>query len=829
MCPSIESGTQGGGVNITGAIGSVGGDIVGRDKIIHVYGPAQPVSGPIFYNLPNLPERYRPRTADAAVVLGKLQSATGAVGITGAARAVGLQGMGGIGKTVLATALVHDVHVRDVFPDGVIWLTFGRQTSALSKAMELALALTGTRTSFENLAEARGQLGLCTAGKRLLVVLDDVWEPEVTDPFTGLGPACRVLVTTRDARVLERIQAERHEIGLFEPEAARAFLAEATGLRADALPPDADQIIRECGRLPLALAAVGALIRHRTYTWSDALNALREAALGELEVPASWLSDAEQRSVVVVLEVSVRALSDDVRTCFLACAAFREDVDIPEATLLRLWTDLAGSQRQGKRVGQALVDRSLIRRDDQRRYRIHDLYLDYLRVAGAPLVARHRALIEAYHRDCKGSWADGPDDGYFFQHLGWHLVEAGATEELAFLLFNPAWLKRKNESAGIEGLITDTQLVQHNNEIAQLRAVLRRSAHVAVDCTQLESQLYGRLLSTDGPRISELVGCIRRKWSGTLVPMRGGYLTRPGEPLRASTEGYAARRVRFLGDGHYVLSHHGAIVRLWKLEDDSPPERLLPELGYVRSFEVFPDRKQVIFVQGSAWTIWSIAGEKPRLVQNIQHTTSRYIDLLLPLSDRLAISCHEIPSHGPEAVSYKKIVLIDLHTGAELQDFGGFTGEVYGLAALSGCGFLLGSSDDGVLIAWNIEGGSEIWRIEAPDDPVGAIVVLPGGRRALVGSDSGLMRLLDIANGTEMLRLNGHTDKISGFAVLDDERIAVSCSLDRTLRVWDLELGKQISVMILDDAIFSVSVACDNRTVAIGQASGKVSGFRLQR
>jgi hypothetical protein len=33
MCPSTEPANQSGGVNITGTVGSVGGDIVGRDKI----------------------------------------------------------------------------------------------------------------------------------------------------------------------------------------------------------------------------------------------------------------------------------------------------------------------------------------------------------------------------------------------------------------------------------------------------------------------------------------------------------------------------------------------------------------------------------------------------------------------------------------------------------------------------------------------------------------------------------------------------------------------------------------------------------------------------
>jgi len=36
---------------------------------------------------------------------------------------VGVQGMGGIGKSVLASALAHDKEVSRAFPDGIYWLT----------------------------------------------------------------------------------------------------------------------------------------------------------------------------------------------------------------------------------------------------------------------------------------------------------------------------------------------------------------------------------------------------------------------------------------------------------------------------------------------------------------------------------------------------------------------------------------------------------------------------------------------------------------------------------------------------------------------------------
>ena len=36
-----------------------------------------------------------------------------------------LKGAGGYGKTTLAQALCHDQRIRDVFDDGILWVTLG--------------------------------------------------------------------------------------------------------------------------------------------------------------------------------------------------------------------------------------------------------------------------------------------------------------------------------------------------------------------------------------------------------------------------------------------------------------------------------------------------------------------------------------------------------------------------------------------------------------------------------------------------------------------------------------------------------------------------------
>jgi hypothetical protein len=87
-------------------------------------------------NVPELPTNFVPRPND----LGAIKSAVLAglnkpVGVSQslpavegqAVEKVGLQGMGGIGKTVLAAALAHDSEVRQAFPDGIYWLTMGQK------------------------------------------------------------------------------------------------------------------------------------------------------------------------------------------------------------------------------------------------------------------------------------------------------------------------------------------------------------------------------------------------------------------------------------------------------------------------------------------------------------------------------------------------------------------------------------------------------------------------------------------------------------------------------------------------------------------------------
>jgi WD40 repeat protein len=65
------------------------------------------------------------------------------------------------------------------------------------------------------------------------------------------------------------------------------------------------------------------------------------------------------------------------------------------------------------------------------------------------------------------------------------------------------------------------------------------------------------------------------------------------------------------------------------------------------------------------------------------------------------------------------------------------------------------------------------------------VAVTPDGRRAVSASADDTLKVWDLETGRELRTLEGHTDWISAVAVTPDGRRAVSASADQTLRVWE--------------------------------------------
>jgi DNA-binding SARP family transcriptional activator len=205
-----------------------------------------------------------------------------------AALVVALMGMAGVGKTTLAVHLAH--RVVDRFPDGQLYVDL-RGFHPGAEAMSPAEPIRGFLDAFgvrpdQIPASLDAQSALyrsLTAGRRLLVVLDNALDAEQVRPLLPGTPGCLVLVTSRN--LLTTLVAAEGAVPLtLEPLSqaeAQELLRQRLGAeRVAAEPRAAEAIAAQCARLPLALALVSARAainsRFPLSTLSARLSAARE-------------------------------------------------------------------------------------------------------------------------------------------------------------------------------------------------------------------------------------------------------------------------------------------------------------------------------------------------------------------------------------------------------------------------------------------------------------------------------------------------------------------------------------------------------------------------
>ncbi|MCC6798070.1 MAG: TIR domain-containing protein [Candidatus Hydrogenedentes bacterium] len=433
-------------------------------KLIANLREPNPKLGALFA-VPNLPGNFlgRPelmcRVRDALLVdLQKPQV------ITGADAHVGMQGMGGIGKSVLAAALARNRQVRQAYQDGVAWIACGQKltdSDLLQRQRDLARHLGGDDT-FLSTEQGKGVLRELLASKAVLLVLDDVWQAKDTRPFDVLGPSCRMLVTTRDRGILETLHGELVPVSLFTEREALQLLADAVKVAPGDLSPEAHEVARECGFLPLALALCGGMAMKRNGDFRSVLERLRRADLEKIADRASI--NEQHRDIWRAMQASVESLAADEQERFAELCVFATDQNVPEAAVATLWSHTAGlDDLDAEDLIINLYERSLIQLDQhngedgkvQRQFRLHDLLYDYAARIAGDRPALHRKLLDAYGKKSPSGWPSGPNDGYFLQNLCGHFIAARQEDELLANLLDIRWLEAKNEAGLLFGLLDD--------------------------------------------------------------------------------------------------------------------------------------------------------------------------------------------------------------------------------------------------------------------------------------------------------------------------------------------------------------------------------------
>jgi WD40 repeat protein len=491
--------------------------------------------------------------------------------ITGAGRTAAVVGMGGVGKSVLATLFATRCATRWAFANGVVWLHAGQDFDPLSVLQAIDAAMGGDAAlRHPDVRSARAAAAARLAERRALLVLDDVWRQDDLDLLgTVLGPRCRLLATTRDLALARSSGGGAVELDVLGDDDAMALLALTSRADPTTLPASAALVAQECGNLPLALTMCGRMVSDG-YLWDDVLEALREADLAYVR---RAIPDYPYPDLLRAIDVSVAWLRQDepdAARCYEALAAFQPGSGVPESVVVRLWTSLLGRERDARAALVLLQSRALLSLDAGT-VQLHDLQWDYLVSRSTDAAALHAALLDAYAPDCPDGWPSGPDDGYFHGHLVQHLTGAGREDEARSLLRDFSWLTAALRAVGPARVVADFDGFADDASLASIQDAVRGAAHVlASDPDQLAAQLLGSLLDVPDGRLDGLRESAA-SWAGAtwLRPMRG-MLPPPGQPRIRTLRGHAyeVRGVAFDLDERFAISaSRDRTVGVWDLRD----------------------------------------------------------------------------------------------------------------------------------------------------------------------------------------------------------------------------------------------------------------------
>ncbi|XP_008805355.1 putative disease resistance protein RGA3 [Phoenix dactylifera] len=261
-------------------------------------------------------------------------------------------GMGGIGKTTLVRLVYNDSRVRQYF-NSRVWINVSLDFDVVRLCKAIIQSITMEPCELTELSAVQQALKEELKGKKLLLVLDDVWNEKLNlwDNFrvalTG-GGWRKIIVTTRNesvARIMQTVLPYR--LGCL-PEDQSWLLFQQCAF--DGLEPKehpnlveiGEKIVRKCNGLPLALKTLGGLLRFETAEerWEDILHS------------DLWELDEEEDDILPALKLSYHWMPTHLKPCFIYCSLFPKNYLFKKDHLVKLW------------MGEGLIQYKKNRRDE---------------------------------------------------------------------------------------------------------------------------------------------------------------------------------------------------------------------------------------------------------------------------------------------------------------------------------------------------------------------------------------------------------------------------------------------------------------------------------
>ncbi|GGP86508.1 SARP family transcriptional regulator [Saccharothrix coeruleofusca] len=290
---------------------------------------------------------------------------------------IAIDGMVGVGKTSLALHAAHTI--GNAFPDGQLFVDLRghvegiepiNPTEALEQLLQ-AIGVSGEQIP-SDLAARSAMWRVRTAGKRMLIVLDDATGIEQIRPLLPGAASCLLLITSR-ARITDLDGVHALTLSPMSKEDSVMLVSRIIGDRkVEESGSAVTELVKACGHLPLALRIAATRLQTRpTWTVKDLVNRLRNE---DQRLDGLTLGN---RSVSSAIELSYRRLPTEHRRLFRCVAlTLGNDFDTRVAAAMT-----AASVPRTERLLEDLLDAQLLIQPRPKRYAMHGLLREYAQQA----------------------------------------------------------------------------------------------------------------------------------------------------------------------------------------------------------------------------------------------------------------------------------------------------------------------------------------------------------------------------------------------------------------------------------------------------------------
>jgi WD40 repeat protein len=737
-----------------------------------------------------------------------------------------MQGMGGIGKTVLAQALCRDEVVQQAFPDGIFWFAVGKESQLdFPSRIKSVPGLDRLLGPYDGEAACLAQYRDVLRKKAALIVADDVWRASVVQPFVAESPRSRLLITTRDTSISAWFGAREFTANLLTEDESHRVLARWCGRAVAELPPSASDVIHECGYLPLALAMIGAQLRGKPpVLWNSVLDHLRHADLQKIKAQFP----EPHTTLFRAIQVSVDALDETVRLRYLALAVLLEDMAAAPQVQECIW---GVDETEAAETAEQFVALSLAQRDrPEGSIRLHDLQLDFVRAQWPSDDKEALDLIAGALRLSSNVIAEDP--GQFASQMVGRLLSYGNMPTIDEFLRRIAegtrntWLRPLQPTLGPPGTALLRILTGHTGAVNAVAVTPdgRLAVSASLDQTlKVWEVASGRELRTLQGHTGYVTGVALSEDGQRAVSASADWMLKvwevaSGRELRTLIgHDDVVHGVALSGDGRLAVStSEDRTLKVWDVASGRELHTLKGHSYAVNGVALSGDgRLAVSASDDQTLKVWDVASG--RLLRTFTGHTNWVRGVALSAEGRLAVS----------ASSDRTLKVWEVASGRELTTLTGHTDSVYGVALSAEGRLAVSASEDKTLKVWDVANGRELRTLTAHSNWVRGVALSGDGKLAVSASYDRTMKVWDLACGRDMPNLIGHSDGVFGVAS-GDGRLVVSASWDRTLKVWDLASGRELRTLTGHTSpVTGVALAKDGRMAVSASADQTLKVWKL--